>query len=117
MTQDCRRDLIELLFLALYLDNHLSLAEDSVLADALDAIGWESGEPRDIFILNAFAKAREAARSELATDEFLTERADRLKAAGEETMALTWLSKVLGSDGVSPNEERYLKRLQRRWFP
>ena len=117
MTQESRQDLIELLFLALYLDKHLSLAEDGVLAEALDAIGWDSVKSREICILNAFAKVRDAAASDPGTDGFLTERADRLKEAGESAKALTWLTRVLGEDGISPDEARYLNRLQRRWFP
>lgn len=116
MTQDSREALIELLFLALYLDDHLSLAEDDVLTTALDAIGWESAQPREICILNAFAKAREACSSELKTEEFLATRATVVKQAGEEAVALTWLSKVLGADGISATEDRYLKKLEKRWF-
>ncbi len=116
MTQDSRQSLIELLFLSLYLDNHLSLAEDDVLTTALDAIGWESVQPREIFIFTAFGKAREAHTCELKTEEFLASRAKVIKTAGDEAVALTWLSKVLGADGISESEGRYLKMLEKRWF-
>ncbi|MCW1923364.1 hypothetical protein OKA05_12435 [Luteolibacter arcticus] len=116
MTQDSREALIEVLFLALYLDDHLSLAEDGVLTNALDSIGWESPHPREICILNAFSRAREAHSCELKTEEFLSARAEVIKKAGEEATALTWLYKVLGADGISVTEERYLKKLEKRWF-
>jgi len=116
MTQDSREALIELLFLALYLDDHLSLAEDGVVSSALEAIGWDSPHPREICILNAFSKAREAHSCELKTEEYLTTRADVIKKAGAESTALTWLYKVLGADGISATEDRYLKKLEKRWF-
>jgi uncharacterized tellurite resistance protein B-like protein len=117
MKQESRAALIELLFLALYLDNHLSLAEDGVLSSALDSIGWDSEQPRDICILNAFSKVRDIHGDELKTEEFLAARATTILAAGDEATALTWLTKVLGADGISASEERFLKRLERRWFP
>ena len=116
MTQDSREALIELLFLALYLDDHLSLAEDGVVTSALESIGWESVHPREICILNAFSKAREAHTCELKTEEYLSARADVIKKAGAESTALTWLYKVLGADGISSTEDRYLKKLEKRWF-
>jgi hypothetical protein len=116
MTQDSREALIELLFLALYLDDHLSLAEDGVVTSALDSIGWESSQPREACILGAFSKAREAQSCELKTEEFVASRATLIKKAGEEATALTWLYKVLGADGISLTEERYLKKLEKRWF-
>lgn len=116
MTQDSREALIELLFLALYLDDHLSLAEDDVVTSALEAIGWDSPHPRDICILKAFSKAREAHADALKTEEYLAARATVIKKAGAEATALTWLSKVLGADGISETEDRYLKMLEKRWF-
>ncbi|MCW1883128.1 hypothetical protein OKA04_00205 [Luteolibacter flavescens] len=116
MTQDSREALIELLFLALYLDDHLSLAEDSVVTDALDSIGWDSEHPREICILKAFSRAREAYSCELKTEEYLSVRAEIIKKAGTESTALTWLYKVLGADGISDTEARYLKMLEKRWF-
>ena len=116
MTQNSREALIELLFLALYLDDHLSLAEDGVVTDALDSIGWDSPHPREICILKAFSKAREAHTCDLKTEEYLSVRADVIKKAGAEATALTWLYKVLGADGISATEDRYLKRLEKRWY-
>lgn len=116
MTQDSREALIELLFLALYLDDHLSLSEDSVVTEALDSIGWDSVHPREICILKAFSKAREAHSCELKTEAYLSERAVVIKQAGAESTALTWLYKVLGADGISETEDRYLKMLEKRWF-
>jgi len=117
MTQDSRQSLIELLFLSLYLDNHLSLAEDEVLTSALDTLGWESRHPRETFIFQAFANARAASVDELRTADFLASRSDVILRDGESASALTWLYKILGADGISPSEERFLNKLEKRLYP
>lgn len=116
MTQNCREALIELLFLSLYLDDHLSMAEDEMLNDALESLGWESPEPREKFVPSAFAAARQATSSLGETEEFVRSRADLIKRNGEEAAAITWLSKVLGADGISPTESYFLGKLETRLF-
>lgn len=117
MTQESRQALIELLFLSLYLDSHLSLAEDDVLNEALDALGWESEESREKFIFRAFAVAREMAADEIKTGELLESRAAVIKIKGDEASALTWLYRVLGADGISETEKRFLGRIESRLYP
>lgn len=117
MTQKSRESLIDLLFLSLYLDNHLSLAEDDVLTTALDALGWDSVEPREKHIWRAFSKARDVAACAIKTSEFLDARATIIKQDGEEAAAITWLSRVLGSDGLSYSEQHFLKQLESRLYP
>ncbi|MES2661506.1 MAG: hypothetical protein V4689_23000 [Verrucomicrobiota bacterium] len=117
MTQESRQVLIELLFLSLYLDDHLSLAEDDVLNDALDTLGWESPNPREKFIFRAFAGAREVASDAIKTEAFLTTRADLIKRNGDEAAALTWLYRVLGSDGISATEKHFLGQVEARLYP
>lgn len=117
MTQETRQVLIELLFLSLYLDDHLSLAEDEVFSNALDSLGWESEVSREKFIFAAFSKAREIAACPLKTEAFLNERTDQIKHDGEQSSALTWLYRVLGSDGLTATEQRFLGQLETRLFP
>lgn len=117
MTQDSREAIIELLFLSLYLDDHLSLAEDEVLNDALDSLGWESAKPREKFIFTAFAAAREVAGTPTKAEEFIITRAELIKGNQDEAAALTWLSKVLGADGLSPTEKYFLSKLEARFYP
>lgn len=117
MTQDSREVLIDLLFLSLYMDDHLSLAEDEVLNDALETLGWESPHPREKFIFKAFASAREAITSLDKTREFFDTRTAVIKKDGAEADSFTWLSKVLGSDGLTPTEKYFLGQLQERLFP
>lgn len=116
MNQQSREALIDLLFLSLYLDNHLSLAEDEVLTTALESLGWESVEPREKHIWRAFSKARDAAADALKVDAFLDVSVGPIKSHGDEGPALTWLSRVLGSDGLSYSEQHFLKQLEARLY-
>jgi hypothetical protein len=117
MKQTSREALIELLFLSLYLDDHLSLAEDEVLTTALESLGWDSKRPREHHILTAFSLAREVATCAIKTEKFVVEKADIIKADGEEAPAMTWLSRVLGADGLTYSEQRFLGQLEARLFP
>lgn len=112
MKQSSREALIELLFLALYLDDHLSLAEDEVLTRALDSLGWESGTPRESHVFAAFSKARKAAGDHAKAEEFIRSHAELLKSEGAGAEALTWLHKVLAADGLSVGEKRFLGKLE-----
>lgn len=116
MNQLSREALIDLLFLSLYLDNHLSLAEDEVLTTALESLGWDSPEPRETHIWRAFSKARDAAADAIKAEAFLAERVQPIKLHGDEGAALTWLSRVLGSDGLTSNEQHFLKQLETRLY-
>lgn len=117
MTQDSRKAIIELLFLALYQDDRLSLAEDDVLTSALDSLGWDSPQPREICVLNAFGVAREASSCAIRTEAFFVERTDLIKRSGDSATALTLLSKVLAADGLTSEEQRFLSRIEKRLFP
>ncbi len=117
MTQETRQVLIELLFLSLYLDDHLSLAEDEVLTTALDSLGWESPTSRENFIFSAFSRARVAAACPLKSEAFVEGRTEQIKRDGEEAPALTWLYRILGSDGITPSEQQFLKQLETRLYP
>lgn len=104
-----QQDLVDLLFLALYQDGHLSIDEDSMLQRALTALGWEEQERTGPSVGRAFAAVRKANATEEAREDFLVERAARLKAAGHGAVALEWLGKVLASDGLDRGEERFLE--------
>lgn len=116
VNQESRQALVELLLLAIYVDNHLSLLEDAALDKALSALGWEPGQRNEICVTTAFARAREAATCELKTEEFLHSHVSLLKEGGHEVAAYGWLSKVLGSDGMAAAESRFLHRARKLMF-
>lgn len=116
METAAQQDLVELLFLALYQDGHLSVDEDSMLQKALTALGWEPQERTGPSVGKAFAAVREANACEATKEAYLIERVARLKAAGHSALALEWLGKVLASDGLNGGEERFLERVGKLLF-
>jgi len=116
MDTSSQQDLVDLLFLAIYQDNHLSVEEDSMLQKALDALGWEPKEETGPSVGRAFAAVREAQSTDEKKEVFFSERAARLKAAGHSEVALEWLGKVLASDGFDGDEGQFLLRAKRLLF-
>ncbi|TLD69415.1 hypothetical protein FEM03_17365 [Phragmitibacter flavus] len=117
MTQQSRQAIIQLLFLALYRDNHVSLAEDRVFNDALESLDWESASSRESFIFTSFDIAREAAIDPEKAEALFHQLTSTINEQGGSTEAFTWLSKVLSVDGLTSSEERFLNRIQSALFP
>ena len=111
-----QQNLVELLFLALYQDGHLSIDEDSMLQKALTALVWQPEEITGPSVGQAFAAVREANSSDEKKELFLRERAASLRAAGQSSPAFEWLGKVLASDGLDPREERFLEQARKLLF-
>lgn len=117
MKQSTREAIIDLLFLSLYLDEKLSFAEDETFARALDDLGWESDQPRESHIWKAFNNARAAQGHLEKVREFIDTRAEVIANEGGQAEAYTWLTRVLGADGIDNAERHFLERLERRFFP
>jgi hypothetical protein len=116
MDSSNHQDIVELLFLALYQDDHLSIEEDSLLKKALVALGWEESEQTGPSAGKAFAVVREARASDETKEAFLVERTSRIKEAGQSALALEWLGRVLGSDGLDKSEAWHLERVEKMLF-
>ena len=116
MTEESRQSFVELILLAPYLDNHLSMTEDEVLEKALQAVGWSTAQPGEICLSTAFATVREAIDCDLKTEEFIQARTSVLKEAGQSSLAFEWLGRILGSDGMTGGESHFLKRLKSLLF-
>ena len=116
MENPSHQDIVELLFLSLYQDDHLSIDEDSMLQKALIALGWEEHEQTGPSVGKAFAAVRKANACEADRDAFLVEKAGLIKEAGESLKAFEWLGKVLGSDGLDQREARFLEKAQKLLF-
>lgn len=63
MDPQSQQNIIELLFLSLYQDDHLSIDEDSMLQKALTALGWKEGSDDGPSVSKAFAAVRKANNS------------------------------------------------------
>jgi hypothetical protein len=116
MDQNSQQNIVELLFLSLYQDNHLSLDEDSMLQKALKELGWKEHEESGPSVGKAFSAIREASICEADTEKFLVDRARAIKEAGHSLIAFEWLGKVLGSDGLDDRESRFLERARQYLF-
>jgi hypothetical protein len=116
MNSETRQALAELLLLAPYVDFHLSSVEDEVLENAMVSIGWDPRNPEGLCLTTAFELVKEAGTCELKADEFMRERTTLLKTAGESALAFEWLGRILGSDGMSGDENRFLQRAKSLLF-
>jgi hypothetical protein len=112
MNTEATNAIVELLFLAVYLDDRLSVPEDEVLEKALTTLGWQAGSSAGVDVAAAYRLASEAAACELKAEQFLRERTALLKAAGHSSIAFEWLGRVLAADGLEATEQRFLNRIQ-----
>jgi hypothetical protein len=116
MDPQSQQNIIELLFLSLYQDDHLSIDEDSMLQKALTALGWKEGSDDGPSVSKAFAAVRKANNCEADKATFLAERARLIKEAGDSFTAFEWLGKVLASDGLDSRESRFLEKARELLF-
>jgi len=117
MTQSSREALVELLFLALYLDGNISEAEDDVLNEALGSLGWDSPEPRQTLVTRAYSASQELVGKVHETEAYQAARAAIIKGNGDEGEGLTWLYRVLGADGIVPTEKWFLDKIEALLYP
>lgn len=115
MTQPQREAILELLVLSLFVDAHISLAEEDTLHARIQGLGWESDKPRDIHFLNAMNKARAAASTAEKTETFIAERAARIDSASARENALDAIHSVLASDGRGEDESHFLALLRKHF--
>ncbi|MBT63052.1 MAG: hypothetical protein CML13_07555 [Puniceicoccaceae bacterium] len=66
-----REAIIDLLLMAIYVDQHLSLAETKEFDHAADSLGWDSSTGSSVYICNATDRARTARISEELTADFI----------------------------------------------
>ena len=112
MTQKQREALFDLITLAPYSDAHLSLAEEALADSAFIAEGWESEHPKSLFLEKSIARAREAAESAEATDEYIAHRAALFGDHGSQTEAYGVVKGVISRDGLNVEESAFLKKLK-----
>jgi hypothetical protein len=106
-TQPQREALINILVLGMYSDNHLSLAEDEALNRFVDAIGWESGTGRTVFVNSAIARCQ-ALSTEQDFVTYIQTNAAAFSEPEAKAAALQQLTDFLKVDGISPAEAPFL---------
>ena len=112
LQQPEREAIIDLLLLAIYVDNHVSLGETQEFDDATDALGWDSTTGPFVYINAATSRARDVRLSEDAIGEFIRFAASRLTSAGSKARALTLLNRLLMSDGKTEKEAAFFKQVE-----
>lgn len=112
LEQKEKEAIIDLLMLAIYADNHLSLAEDKILKEEFEKMRWVSVTGIDIYLAEATARARSALTSEVARKEFLEFIGERLTSRPARGKALDLLSKVFYSDGTTEKEKEFTEAVK-----
>jgi hypothetical protein len=112
LQQPEREAIIDLMLLAIYVDNRLSISETSELDASTESLGWDSITGPSIYISNATNRARDARSSEGATAEFIVYAANRLSSAGSKARALELLNRLLMSDGKTDKEKAFFLQVE-----
>lgn len=107
MTQPQREALFDLLSLSIYADAHISLAEEDLLKQAFVKKGWKSDYPKDLFIEESFARAREASGSDESVFDYLNERAAVFTTKAAQKEACEVLNGILEGDGMTAEENEF----------
>ena len=113
MNQECAQALVELLFLAVNLDDRLTMPENEVLEKALVSLGWSHGGSGPVDVTKAYQSVSAVAHCEARTEEFLQIRTKLLKDEGHGIVAYDWIGRILGADGIDAGEKYFLDRLER----
>lgn len=112
MTQNNREALFDLLTLSIYADAHISMTEERLLKSAIISKGWKSEYPKSLFIEESFARAREAADSDDAMFDYISEKAQAFTTKAAQKEALGEIAKILESDGETPDENEFYNLLE-----
>jgi hypothetical protein len=113
LEQNEKEAIIDLLMLAIYADNHLSLAEDKIMKEEIDTYSWNSITVLRIYLSESTARARTALTSETSEREFLEFIAERLESRATKSRALDLLSKLFNSDGTDEKEKEFTVKVKR----
>ncbi len=109
-SQTQREALVDLLYLSIYIDNHLSLIEEKKVEDELENADWDGPQSSILYVEAAINRARDAKSSSTVKAEYLADIADRLKE--KKITALEALDNVLKSDGTDKREAAFLKEVR-----
>lgn len=111
MTQPQREALFDILALSIYADAHISLAEEDLLQQAFVKKGWKSEYPKNLFIDESFARAREAAESDEGVFDYLNESAAGFTTKAVQKEVCDIVKKILEGDGMTAEENEFFNLL------
>ncbi len=102
--------LVDLLYLSIYIDNHISLIEESKVEEELKNADWDGPQSSILYVQAAINRARDAKSDAKVKGEYLTSIADRLDE--KKKAALEALDNVLKSDGTDTKEAAFLQEVR-----
>ena len=105
--------IVDLLLIAIYADNHLSLAENEILKEEVDKFSWEASIPLDIYFKDATSRARNALDSDKTVEAYLETISSRLSSRYSKSKALDLLSKLFHSDGKVDSEKAFTLKVRK----
>ncbi|WOO40043.1 hypothetical protein [Rubellicoccus peritrichatus] len=112
LIQDQRESLIDLLVLAMYVDNKLSLSEDAVLKAQIDQFSWEGPMSVDDYVNSAIARIRDMRSSEHFVNELLKSINERLGDYDVRLTAAGICERLLSADGKETSEKEFLNKVK-----
>jgi len=112
LKQSEREAIIDLLIMAIYVDDHLSLSETKEFDDTTDSLGWDSNTGLSVYISSGTDRARNARSSEEAIDAFIDFVAERLTSKGSKERALTLLNDLFMADGKTDKEKVFFSKVE-----
>jgi hypothetical protein len=107
LRQEEREGIVDLLLFAIYMDNHLSFAEDQVLKNKIDRMDWESATGVDLYVDMATNKVRRALGDSSLEEAFILSLKERITSEAAKQKALQALDALFYSDGVDPRETQF----------
>ncbi len=107
--QTQREALVDLLYYAIYADNHLSTLEEHRITEELAAIHWDGAISLDHCVNRAITRARDARSDRSANESHLASIKERLGSESARSKAAALCEEVLRADGMADKERNFLK--------
>lgn len=104
-TQEQREAIVDALHFCMYADNRLVLAEDRVVRDWLDSVGWDSPVSRADYLDTSLLKVRLAKESLATREQFVAAVSARLRDESARSLARRLCQSMISADGISSTVE------------
>jgi uncharacterized tellurite resistance protein B-like protein len=107
-TQTEREAILDALHYFIYVDNHLSLAEDKFIQDWANTLDWDKNLSLFSYEEQSITNARRAREDADYRNAFLNSIAARLSTPESRTIALSLLERLAHADGQADSESAFI---------
>ncbi len=111
MTQPQLEALVDLLVLAMHVDQRFSLLEEETFERDLSELPWKSGVGLSVFVNASYSRARAASTVETRA-EYVKTLCAHFNQPQVRRDALAEIEKMLTSDGETPPESAFMAQLR-----